>query len=735
MSEQKMWTFEESQTISFEVTEWGWVNILGTAQWIPIVTYLYTISGVNLAVFTNFTTIQVLSKKGGSLSFEVSKVFIDDYYVDESKTSASWYQQKVTNIEKGFAKTGKMYNELGIRFSGQYSFDANNKKTFYDPALFTALADAKKVTLNGEDSASFALVDTKFLLTPAYKINKRPSKTIQGVEIKEGNYDTCLWQSTNFSEKYPEATLFSDYSPAIVVDEVVQPFQMPFSNLDWNRYLAAVMFYKTYDLQIAVGYLDVNLYSYNGLLGLTYDLFNATIADFDSFTFYVRVGKGDLILEDDRIEDNSYYWVANYHKSSSHDSNKQPYAITFTFDDLLKELPLPKNLSVANIYVKAEGIKRADVESGEIKVNYQWGCLRARRGNMWQNAFYSKNYKNVVLHLNQDGVKPPSEKDDKNEKADDKNSQSGGAGDGNTPSDTKKMGLNLLTTSYMLTETQIETLGNELWADDFMKNIKLLNSSPIENILSCKIFPVTFTGSTSAFKIGNVSMLSGQTVYKLDVSSTFKKVTGNIAISQKFNSFLDFEPYTSIRLWIPFIGFQPIKPTEFMGANLSLSFTFDVVTGNMTCRVLRNGNTYAKYSGNCATDIPITASNRSQVEIEQVQSGLTALAGLTTGNVGMIANSALSAAVAQNHYNTRGQAGGLTGLYDPLSPYLIIDRPRAQKEISAYSKTYGRPCNLSYHLKDLNGFTSVHDIHLDGVPCLESERDELKSILQKGIII
>ena len=64
---------------------------------------------------------------------------------------------------------------------------------------------------------------------------------------------------------------------------------------------------------------------------------------------------------------------------------------------------------------------------------------------------------------------------------------------------------NLLTTTYKLSQAQLQSLGNFLWQDSFMNNIKLLNNSPIENLVSVKALPVSLpVGSEQALVLGNV---------------------------------------------------------------------------------------------------------------------------------------------------------------------------------------------------------------------------------------
>ena len=415
--------------------------------------------------------------------------------------------------------------------------------------------------------------------------------------------------------------------------------------------------------------------------------------------------------------------VANSFNWKNTGYSYQPVNVTF---DLLKDIS-GQSLRIYPIYLfmRARNVAQDYVTD--------WAFISIDADGYVADSGYVSDRLYISLTVHDKGLTPPEQKSD-----DEKNDNNEVSGDdppsGHTPTSEKEVGLNLMTTTYLLSDAQLKEIGNELWSKNFMDNILMLSNSPIENILSCKIFPTTFSGIASSVKIGNVTMLNGATAQKISVSGLSKE-TGAITFPQKYGSFLDFAPFTNAKIFIPFVGFQPLPVASFIGAQLSLRYVFDVVTGAVTVYLLRNGSVFDKYSGICAVDVPITASNRAQVEVGQIQSAITAGAQLATGNIGGALSAGLAIASIPNHFNTRGNAGGYTSQYDPRQPYLIIDRPKAQSEITSYGKTSGFPCNLTKTISTLSGFTSVHDVHLDDVPCLESERKELKSIMQNGFVI
>ena len=106
----------------------------------------------------------------------------------------------------------------------------------------------------------------------------------------------------------------------------------------------------------------------------------------------------------------------------------------------------------------------------------------------------------------------------------------------------------MLTTTYKLTELQLQQLGNFLWQDDFITNIKLINNSPIENIVSVKAIPCLFTGTeTKTVVCGNVDTgVSGVVI----TNNYLKKTIGTISVSNWYNNFIDYEN-TKITLYLP----------------------------------------------------------------------------------------------------------------------------------------------------------------------------------------
>lgn len=293
-----------------------------------------------------------------------------------------------------------------------------------------------------------------------------------------------------------------------------------------------------------------------------------------------------------------------------------------------------------------------------------------------------------------------------------------------------------LSKTYAVTPSHMSDLNYFLWSGDFIDNIQLLLSSPIENILSVKLFP---------FDLGDISALSANTysiwIGNTDSETPAKRVPstyvsrvsgGQLAIPQYYYNFLDYAPFTKIQLFAPFCGFHELDASAVVGKTVKLEYIFDLITGTCVCDVLTNGILIDSYSGTMGIDMPLTSSNRAQFEAGILMSAVT---GVASGNPVNALVNPISSAVNGFHTNTQGSHAPNTALFQPMTAFVVIDRPYYYN-ISTFAHTHGRVSNNSYRIGDLKGFTQCNNnIDLSSITNLtKSEADELRAILSGGFI-
>ena len=293
-------------------------------------------------------------------------------------------------------------------------------------------------------------------------------------------------------------------------------------------------------------------------------------------------------------------------------------------------------------------------------------------------------------------------------------------------------GIGVLTSTFKMTKERLIQLGQFLWGSNIFDKFSLVNNNPIENIISCKSIPINTDGANQEIILGNVATgVNGE-----KISNNFAKQTiGSIAINEHYHNFLDYAPYTNIILYLPYIGFKELDTTLVMNKTLQIIYTVDAITGGCLAQVYVNSVRLYEFTGNVGIDIPITASNRAQVEAGYIQAGVGATASALGGNVGSAVTSLLNSATSQYHYSSTGNPSPMCVASTNRTCYVIIDRPNYQN-LKAFNHTRGRKCYLSKTISTLHGFTICDsNIDLSGINATQSELEELKEILSSGFYV
>lgn len=289
--------------------------------------------------------------------------------------------------------------------------------------------------------------------------------------------------------------------------------------------------------------------------------------------------------------------------------------------------------------------------------------------------------------------------------------------------------VGVLTTTYAMTIERLNQLGGFLWGANIFDEFSLVNSNPIENIISCKNIPISLGGTDEIIHLGNVD--TGTNGAK--VASNFSTLNvGQIALPTKYNSFLDFAPYTKITIYLPYIGFKEIDATIAIGKTLKVAYVADVITGGCIAQIFINGVRFYEFSGEMGVDIPITASNRAQVEASYISNAVGMGASLASGNITGAVDSVLASATAKYNYSSTDTPNANCVASVNRTCYVIIERPTYQ-ELSQFNHTKGKMCNLSKTIGSLKGFTICDaNIDLKGICATEQEKQEISSILSSG---
>ena len=289
---------------------------------------------------------------------------------------------------------------------------------------------------------------------------------------------------------------------------------------------------------------------------------------------------------------------------------------------------------------------------------------------------------------------------------------------------------------YTPTVTQMRMLYNYLWSTSFdLDNFKKMFQNPMEAILGLSALPFSISAGTSqSVKLGNVNTGINMPI----VANQYKTIDcGSISIGEYWGSYLDYNPYTEISIYLPYIGVRALDVDEIMGHSINVTYKIDVVSGGCIALIKVDGSVRYSFSGSCSVQMPINRYNFDAVISGAIQIGASLVGGLATGGAGAgfaVASTANAMMNMKTHIEKTGSLGGSSGILGVQKPYAIIKRPNPcvpynQNEIQGY------PAFTYIKLDDLSGFTRVSDIFLENINATDGEKDEILTLLKGGVIL
>lgn len=282
----------------------------------------------------------------------------------------------------------------------------------------------------------------------------------------------------------------------------------------------------------------------------------------------------------------------------------------------------------------------------------------------------------------------------------------------------------------------LNTLSSFLWSTNPLDTLIKVFSKPWDCIISLMTLPYAVTSDTSASELKILDYSTGANVYK-NVSTQESVLFGTCDITESFGNFLDYTN-TNVSIYLPFIGWNPLDVQDVMDATLTLVYNIDNQTGQCIVLLKCTKNnmdvdsvTY-EWSGNIATQLPLTGNDASQYLLGLMQS-VTSFATTNFGS-GISINNVASATFNKNKIMTSGRLDSNTGNLSIMYPYIKIERPIWSRP-NNYLDMIGQPYNAENTLGNLTGYVKVEEVksELNGVP--EESRDRIIELLKDGVYI
>jgi hypothetical protein len=305
-------------------------------------------------------------------------------------------------------------------------------------------------------------------------------------------------------------------------------------------------------------------------------------------------------------------------------------------------------------------------------------------------------------------------------------------------------------TAWRVTKTQLQSLGTVLWSSDFVDSLVKSVTNPMDTVISLNIIPsigeiICNDDATENIYLGSYNTkVLGRRIYH----QYFTVDMGYYTFSEYWASALDYDPYTNITLYLPYIGMYQLSADDVMGRTIHVVYNCDCISGALIALIYvstDSGETLLyTQTGNFSMTTPVTANDYSQIYKGLLQASIQTTASLGTavatggaavgGAVDGIAKAVGDVVSSKINYPRSGNVSTVSGYLGVQRCYVIISRP-VQSLPDKYNTFNGYPSNITATLSDLRGFTAVEDIHLENVIATDDEKNEIITLLKQGVII
>lgn len=292
---------------------------------------------------------------------------------------------------------------------------------------------------------------------------------------------------------------------------------------------------------------------------------------------------------------------------------------------------------------------------------------------------------------------------------------------------------------------------------------KLFNADPQRAIMSVKLYPLNFAYIVNAVGTKNFSLMgsyipstaSPYLVNYLNTNHLTKYINfGYIDIPyyEGTDSYLSYEPYTKLFLYLPFAPLTPLDTRRVAGKRVRVRGVIDLYEGAMIYYIeVYEDDTWVflqNVSCTIAVDIPIYKSNDYDVRKSVTKDLLTGLSTMALGGAGggvagftkgftQTANKLLNVEFERSPLQ-QGNFNNLTGFFQPLKVNLITYTPNIKYHLNDtdYNHLYGVPCKKIDKLNTFGGFTKVGGIHIKEMQGATTDEIKLiEQLLLEGVIL
>lgn len=347
--------------------------------------------------------------------------------------------------------------------------------------------------------------------------------------------------------------------------------------------------------------------------------------------------------------------------------------------------------------------------------------------------------------------------------------------------------------AYAMTQSQLRTFSDQLWGFNVLSDIREAVENPTNVIIGLFSYPFDVSHDTDediGFNWINHWVSSGITGGPISQEIQHLEF-GYIHVPRFSGCFYDYQPFSTMQLHLPYIGFVPLKMSECIGRNIYIDYYVSVITGDFTAHISVDGERgedgiplIATFQGNIAKALPMSQQSLFEVYKRGFETGVAALtmagsaylggaaafkaqetesriAELSVGSKAwkaeravlkeqqgevtrnyrafrrggsQLVNNICSIGEGTGSVSRNGSVDGMSGRTSPQECFAIFQFPD-QDVPENQQRVLGYPSNIPGPLSKVTGYVEVRDIQVRSSIATEGEITEIEEIVRGGILI
>ena len=169
---------------------------------------------------------------------------------------------------------------------------------------------------------------------------------------------------------------------------------------------------------------------------------------------------------------------------------------------------------------------------------------------------------------------------------------------------------------------------------------------------------------------------------------------GKVTVPELHHNALDYSPYTTVRIWLPFLGFFDLSIDELSNKEVELTYTIDLVNGKALAEISNDDGVIYRFVG--------TAYEREPYHTESLNN--------------------VSTVYINGAYNMAD-----------YTPYLLIERPI--NLTPSNNDLEGLPTYKEVTIGDMTGYVRCRKVFANNMIATEAEKNEIEALLCSGVLV